>query len=174
MGDEISKPVRFVLEQSKTNWRGFLYRNALGGFDSLYSKGDLKFVPQYEPTAFKNGHAEEEKDPSAVEYLEVDTGMFGSAAERMMWLDFLRSKEKYMVEQDGTVSRIILDEASPELTLKELGHFSFRFHKAEDLVGNGVVLPDYEEELPVPEGHWSDNLWLNGKRWEDNKYLNTL
>ena len=173
-GTQENRPISFILDQSKANYRGFIYRNALGGFDSVYSRGEFRYVPQYEPAAFRNEHMEKNLDPTAVEYMEVDTGVFGTAAERMMWLDFLRTREKYLVEQDGKVSPIILDESSPELILKELGHFTFRFHKAEDPVGNGMPMPDYQEELPVPDGDWSRGLWLDGNIWDPDRVWNDL
>lgn len=142
-----SAPIRFVIAESKRNYRGFIYRNPVGGFDTVYSKGALKIVPEYEISAFRYDYSEEELHTGAIEYIEAGTGPIDNSAVRRQWLDFLRSKEKFMFDQSGNIFRIILDDSSPELEFLSLNEFTFRFHMADAPKGNGAPAFNYQQNL---------------------------
>lgn len=153
-GNEITfEPIRFVMSRvSKPQFRSFLFRNPIGGFDTVISKGAFRIVPSYSIQAFRHQHAESEMDTGATEHMEVNSGPIGSGALRRAWLDFLHSTEKYMCDQDGQVNRIILDESSPDMDTSSVNDVSFRFHFADDPKGNGMqltvrasILPDYKD-----------------------------
>lgn len=136
-------PVRYLVEDSKSNYRGFVYRNALGVFDTVYSRGKVAITPEYDPKTFSGDWQIKELDSGAVEKMEINSGAFAGPSERMQWLDFLRSDEKYIVEQDGSVSRIVLDKTSPELKISTVNEITFTIYKSDKPKGNGYGVPTY-------------------------------
>lgn len=133
-----SQALTYRLIQTKSNYREFIYRNSLGSWDSVYSKGAFKVVPQYNFASFRNRNKEGQLDSLPIEHMEIDSGPLATAVEQRMWLEMISSDEVYLVDQSGDIRLIILDESSPSLTQKELNSLTVKCHYAERVVGNGT------------------------------------
>lgn len=134
----VSKGAVFSPMRTKSNYREFVYRNSLGCWDTVYSKGAFKVVPEYSFTSFINRNTEGQLGSQAVEHMEVGSGPLETAVEQRMWLEMIASDEVYMVDQSGDMRLVIIDESSPSLQQKELNSLTVKCHYADRAVGNGT------------------------------------
>ena len=130
--------VEFYLIDSRLNYREFVFINSISGIEHVISRGTFKIAPTYNFASFRNNGDEGQLDSQPVEQMEVSTGPIDNAKDRRLWLDMLRSDTVYMVDSDGEIRKIIIDDCSPSFTLKEVNEITFKCHYAGRMVGNGT------------------------------------
>ena len=108
----------------------YLFRNIYGFFDTIYATGSMVVSSDGEVATFINGGVESELNNAAVRYVEQNTGYISSGADARFWIDFIRSSERYVLE-DGEARRIIVDESDAKVTEGELSSFKFKWHYAD-------------------------------------------
>lgn len=112
------------------DWTGFLFRNSLGVFDTLYAKGKTVNKIQRESSVFRNHFQEKESSSSSARQKETFTGWIEGETMRNLWLEFIESDEHYIFTGDRAPEPIILDEVNGDLPQDELSGFSFTWHLA--------------------------------------------
>ena len=135
-----SQSAWFGVIPTKSNYREFIYRNSLGCWDSVYSKGDFKVTPKYTFASFLNRNTEGQLDSQAVETMEVSSGPLDGYREQRMWLEMLSSEEVYLVDQSGDMRLVVIEDSSPTLSQKDLNSLTFKCHYADRTVGNGTSI----------------------------------
>lgn len=133
-----SKTIRYNLMQAKTNYREFVYRNSLGCWDTVYSRGTFKVVPKYNFSSFLNRNVESQLDSQVIEHMEIGSGPLATPVEQRMWLEMIASDEVYLVDQSGDMRLVVIDESSPSIQQKELNSLAVKCHYALKAVGNGT------------------------------------
>lgn len=127
---------RFVLSPTSSRSIGFLFRNSMGVFDDIHSSGSVKRKLNGEVTSFVASGKESIQHNAADYSYEVDTGYISSARQLAQWEDFLRSSEHYMVLDNGSISKIIIENPDTDFQLKKLGSITFSFRMAERWKGH--------------------------------------
>lgn len=108
----------------------YIFRNTYGTFDTIYATGSKVVSSDGDVSTFINGGVESELGNAAVRYVEQNTGYISSRGYARLWLDFIRSAERYVYE-DGEAHRIIVDENDAKVTEGELSSFKFKWHYAD-------------------------------------------
>jgi hypothetical protein len=134
--------IRYVCEDSSPYWRGFIYRNSLGVFDSLYAKGSVIDKLTYESQVFQNNFLEQEITTHVDRQVETFSGYLDTEEERERWMEFIESSERYILLQDGTRKPIILDGVSCDMKENDSAGLSFTWHLAKIRQGYGAPRED--------------------------------
>lgn len=133
------KTVRYVLKDGRAKSRSFAFVNDFGGIDTITANGSFKTIGAYSPSLFvNNDKLETIKTNQETEY-EVSTGPLDNVQVQEAWLSFLRSPNKWLIE-DLTFKKINLTDASPELEAKELNDITFKYRLESE---RGGKVPSY-------------------------------
>lgn len=136
---------RFIVAPNNRKVRGFFFRNSLGAFDTVYSTGEISRAIESECKTFIASREELEISNLSHEVIKVDTGYIAAKAELNLWYEFLRSAERYAINSDGSISRIIVDGSDSEKTLSEAGSLNFRFRMSIENEGSDLTKSHLEE-----------------------------
>lgn len=140
---------RFVVAPNDSRVRGWCFRNSLGGYDTVHSFGALTRSVDSEVKTFTTGHTSAEIENFSKEVWNVDTGYVADQKELNLWFEFLRSKERYFISADGTLSKIIVDENDSDSKFGTLGSLSFKCRFAKETTGYDFtksVLEEFSDE----------------------------
>lgn len=149
---ENSHPIRFIFHQSKSNFREFFFRNRLGVIDQVHSRGELAYEPEHEHKIFANRGVYGEAGADANHWRSVNTGLFRSVEEQHQWEDFFLSDEHYMMDQDGTIRKIVLEETDLKAVARDPGSATFKFRYAEEDPGrtiNRETLDEFDYDTEI-------------------------
>lgn len=127
--ETLGAPQEFYLLPSRRHC-SYLFRNCYGFFDTIHATGPKSLSSDGEVSTFINGGLESELDNSARLYFEQGTGYIATKDEASFWMDFMRSSERYVIE-NGTAKKIIIDEGDAKTTIEELSSFKFKWHYAD-------------------------------------------
>ena len=141
------KPQRFVVRPHNSSHSHFFFQNTLGGFDTITAQGESKCIADGEVTTAMTRGVEIEISTDYVRTWEVNTGYITTAQEENLWHEFLRSTNRYILFDDGSYRKIIVEEYKAERVGFEVGSFTFKFHYAEAEKGGfaekSETLPDF-------------------------------
>ena len=101
-----------------------------GTYEYIHATGKFSRSAESETRVFVNSGIEEELENDSVMTFEQNTGHVGSVGMAAYWLEFLASKERYIVEKDGSERRIVVDEHKTTLADREVGSVTFKWHYA--------------------------------------------
>ena len=101
-----------------------------GTYEYIHATGKFSRSAESETRVFVNSGIEEELENDSVMTFEQNTGHVGSVGMAGYWLEFLASKERYIVEKDGSERRIVVDEHKTALSDREVGSVTFKWHYA--------------------------------------------
>lgn len=151
-------PLRLVLAREDVRVREFVFANSFGIEDRVYSAG--RSNPKLEGSAvtFLSRGEERELRNDAEEALEVYSGHIASSREAALWLDFLKSHDRYVV-MSGALRRIVVDASDTDLQDYALGSVRFTCRLAKRAPGrfydNVLDLGTYPPE-PYTSRSFSD------------------
>lgn len=140
---------RFVVGPNDARVRGWCFRNSLGGYDTVHSFGGLTRSVDSETKLFASGRSTTELENYSKEIWSVNTGYIGDKATLELWYEFLRSTERYTILEDGSLSKILVDDNESESQLGKLGNLSFKCRFAKEIEGYDFtksVLEDFSDE----------------------------
>lgn len=126
---------RYIVAKDSGNVKAFLFRNTLGGYDTIYSTGEIRTELKTETAPFTNGNIEKEVTNDAVESWEVDSGYIATRREYTQWQDFLSSSDRYEIDREGNIHRIVIENAEAENTWQELATVKFTYHLSKKRTG---------------------------------------
>lgn len=144
--ERLIQPQRYVVSRGHKGISYFTFLNSLGGIDTVIATGKMKSSMSGDIMTFVNDSVETELVNDAVETVEVNTGYLHSSADKVLWFDFFRSKDRCVADEDGVLRRIIVEEYKCEYTYRELSSFTFKYHLAEKKkqpVREDTALGDY-------------------------------
>jgi len=146
-GKVVIKPQRFVVRQNSSSYTHFFFQNSLGGFDTITATGEVTTIADGEIVVTKNRNVEREVSNSLVKSWEVNTGYITTKQEENLWHEFLRSTNRYILFDDGSYRKIIVEEYKAERVKLQMDSFTFKFHYSEAAKGGFAekteVLPDF-------------------------------
>lgn len=141
---------RFIVARNDSRVRGWLFRNSLGMLDTVYSWGDVTRDVNSEMTTFKTLRTTRELDNFSEEVWSADTGYIDKKELLQLWYEFFRSKERYAILSDGTVTEIVVDEIGAEHQVGQTGNMSFKCRLSKEIEGYDFtkgVLEDFSDEF---------------------------
>lgn len=108
----------------------YVFRNALGTYDTIYATGEKSRSIDSEVRTFVNAGQETELDNDAIIVFEQNSGYVAGIGKAKSWTEFLSSTERYIVE-NGTLRRIVVEDDDMGLVEGELSSLKFRWHYAD-------------------------------------------
>jgi len=142
-------PIRLVLARQDVRAKEFVFANSFGVEDRVYSAG--RSNPKVDGVAvpFLAGGEERELRNDAEDATEIYSGHIASAREGALWLDFLKSYDRYIIA-DGVPQRIVVDSRETDLQDYGLGSVKFTCRLAKRAPGrffsNDADLGSYPPE----------------------------
>jgi len=125
--------IQFNLKTAPLRAKCFVFRNSLGGLDTIHTLGEFRSLPSSSPKVFINdGHSSILAMNPVTEY-EAVSGPIANAEQREKWRAFLLSPAKFIYTtadryaSSADLVPIILTESSPKLTEYELSDLTFKF-----------------------------------------------
>ena len=137
---------RFIVKDGAVHT--FLFRNSLGGYDTIHAVADRKKSMESESVLFVSGMEEMELKNDHYVSHEDGSGYLGSRDEVNFWYEFLSSDERYIV-LDGKRLRIIVEESDSEMTENSVTSLTFSWHFAKEPEGF-VQRRNVLDELYIP------------------------
>ncbi len=123
-------PQRYILRPARYNDTCFGFANTLGGFDTFITTGKILLQPEGETQTFINRDKEVEQHNDFRSYWSISTGYIDSAGVAAVIQDFLKSRDRWMLD-GGEWKRIIIDEYEVKHSALELNAYTFKYHLAE-------------------------------------------
>lgn len=141
----VINPQRFIVRPRSSSHTHFFFQNTLGGFDTITATGEVVSSAKGEVQTSMVRRKETEVHNAYVKSWEVNTGYIVTAQEENLWHEFLRSTNRYILLENGTYRKIIVEEYKAERATMEADSFTFKFHYAEAAEGSGF---NKAESLP--------------------------
>ena len=138
-------PQRFIVRPRSSSHTHFFFQNTLGGFDTITATGEVVSSAKGDIQTSMVRRKETEVHNAYVKSWEVNTGYIVTAQEENLWHEFLRSTNRYILLDNGTYRKIIVEEYKAERATMEADSFTFKFHYAEAVAGSGF---NKTENLP--------------------------
>ncbi len=139
-----SETYSFGIRRSRLPLRTYKFLGRRGTYEYIHAVGKFGRSSESETRVFVNSGIESELENDSVMTFEQNTGHIGSAGMAAYWLEFLASKERYIVEKDGSERRIVVDEHKTTLADREVGSVTFKWHYANP---NNTVIDKAEVAL---------------------------
>ena len=141
------KPQRFIVRPQTASNTYFFFQNSLGGFDTIIATGELKTIADGDNLTAMVRKTESEVYNGYVRSWEVNTGYITTKQEENLWHEFLRSTNRYILFDDGSYRKIIVEEYKAERVKLQMDSFTFKFHYSEAAKGGfaekSETLPDF-------------------------------
>lgn len=141
----VINPQRFIVRPRSSSHTHFFFQNTLGGFDTITATGEVVSSAKGDVQTSMVRRKETEVHNAYVKSWEVNTGYIVTAQEESLWHEFLRSTNRYILLENGTYRKIIVEEYKAERATMEADSFTFKFHYAEAAEGSGF---NKAESLP--------------------------
>lgn len=136
---------RYILRNTKMTDTFFVFKNSLGGFDSICFSGSVTDIVSQEPIRFINDGIESELDLNHKTIREINTGPIVSTSQRLWFDDFIKSTQKYVVDE-GELKPISVDIEDVQYARYALNSYSFKYWLGEqwDFINIGrETLPEF-------------------------------
>ena len=133
----VINPQRFIVRPRSSSHTHFFFQNTLGGFDTITATGEVVSSAKGDVQTSMVRRKETEVHNAYVKSWEVNTGYIVTAQEENLWHEFLRSTNRYILLENGTYRKIIVEEYKAERATMEADSFTFKFHYAEAAEGSG-------------------------------------
>lgn len=141
----VINPQRFIVRPRNCSDTHFFFQNTLGGFDTITATGVIVSSAKGDIQTSITRRQETEESNAYVKSWEINTGYIVTAQEENLWHEFLRSTNRYILLENGTYRKIIVEEYKAERATMEADSFTFKFHYAEAAEGSGF---NKAESLP--------------------------
>jgi len=125
--------MRFDLKTAPLRAKCFVFRNSLGGLDTIHTLGGFRSLPSSNPRVFVNDGHSAVLAMNPVTEFEAESGPIANAEQREKWRAFLLSPAKYIYTNadryasSAALVPIFITESSPKLTEYELSDLTFKF-----------------------------------------------
>ncbi len=125
----------FSIRQARLPLRTYKFLGRRGTYEYVHADGRFSRSVESETQVFVTSGIDRELDNDSTMGFEQNSGHVGSAGMAAYWLDFLASKERYAVADDGTEKPIVVDEFKTSLSDRSTGSLTFKWHYADRSAG---------------------------------------
>ncbi len=115
-----------------------------GTYEYIHATGKFSRSIESETQVFVTSGIEQELENDSTMNFEQNSGQIDSIGMNGYWLEFLASKERYLVEKDGSERPIVVDEFKTSLTDRAVSSMTFTWHYANP---NNTVISNAEVAL---------------------------
>lgn len=131
----------FSIRRSRLPLKTYKFLGRRGAYEYVHADGKFSRSVESETRVFVMSGSDRELDNDSTMGFEQNSGHIGSAGLAGYWLDFLASKERYVIAEDGTEQSIVVDESKTSLSDRSAGSLTFKWHYADRSSGKEAA-PD--------------------------------
>jgi len=154
-GLRISYIQRFVLKNSTTDDNSFLFKNSLGGWDSVVFTGALKNEGVSDVKTYSQEDTTSEYQVDLAEKYSKNTGYFFSDKHRIWIAEFFKTSDRYFLSHRSLFEKITVLSSSLNSQKSNPSSYNFTFclsRTTKYLNLSRVDIPDAPLEIIDPEG----------------------
>jgi len=129
-GARLSFIQRFVLKNSSSDDNYFIFKNSLGGWDSVVFSGTLKNEALSEVKTFSQEDTTNEYQVDLTEKYSKSTGYFLSEQHRVWITEFFKTSERYFLSHRGIFEKITVLSSSINSQKSNPSSYNFTFSLA--------------------------------------------
>lgn len=134
----------FEIRRLRLPLKTYKFLGRRGTYEYIHATGKFGRSIESETQVFVTSGIEQELANDSAMTFEQGSGHIESAGMGAYWLDFLASKERYIIEKDGTEKAIVVDEFKTSLTDRSVSSLTFTWHYANP---NDTVIDNAEVVL---------------------------
>lgn len=143
----ITPTQRYLVTRATDSHQYYLFENTLGGVDTLICNGDLKQrLSLSSDITISNDIKDDSQNVHSISF-EQSVGIFSSDIEIMWFRDFLLSSQRYQ-EENGSLYKIIIEDADSEINLANADVVSFIYRRANEDKYCGFI----RQRMELPTG----------------------
>lgn len=129
-GGERSETYTFEIKSWSLPLRTYKFLGARGTYEYIHATGALGRSIESETNVFTTSGVEQELENDSTHTFEQNSGHIVGARTADYWLQFLASRQRYIIEKDGSERLIIVDEHKTSLSDLKVGDVTFKWHYA--------------------------------------------
>lgn len=129
-GGEKSETYSFDIKRTLLPLKTYKFLGPRGTYEYIHATGAFSRSVESETRVFVTDGVERELNNDSSMTFEQNSGHIGSAGMEGFWLQLLASKERYIVEKDGSERLIIVDEHKASLSDRQVSSLTFKWHYA--------------------------------------------
>ena len=127
---EKSETYSFDIKRTLLPLKTYKFLGPRGTYEYIHATGAFSRSVESETQVFVTDGTERELDNDSSMIFEQNSGHIGSAGMAGFWLQLLASKERHIVEKDGSERLIIVDEHKASISDRQVGSLTFKWHYA--------------------------------------------
>ena len=142
----------FDIRRTRLPLKTYKFLGRRGTYEYIHATGKFSRSVESETQVFVTSGIEQELENDYSMTFEQNSGHIDSIGMNGYWLEFLASKERYIVEKDGSERAIVVDEFKTSLTDRTVSSMTFKWHYANpnntvidkvdiDITGLGILGP---------------------------------
>ena len=139
-----SETYSFEIRRSRLPLKTYKFLGRRGTYEYIHATGKFSRSIESETQVFVTSGIEEELANDSTMDFEQNSGHIDSIGMGAYWLEFFASKERYVIEKDGSERQIIVDEYKTTLADRAVGSLTFKWHYANP---NNTVIDKVEIAL---------------------------
>lgn len=154
-GARLSYIQRFVLKNSTTDDNSFLFKNSLGGWDSVVFNGLIKNEGASDVKTYAQEDTANEYQVDLIEKYSKNTGYFLSDKHRIWIAEFFKTSERYFLSHRSVFEKITVLSSSLNSQKGNPSSYSFAFSLSRTtkyLNLSRVDIPEAPLEIVDPAG----------------------
>ncbi|HBH09063.1 MAG TPA: hypothetical protein DDX40_06660 [Rikenellaceae bacterium] len=134
----------FDIKRMRLPLKTYMFLGRRGTYEYIHATGKFGRSIESETQVFVTSGIEQELENDSTMNFEQNSGHIDSVGMNAYWLEFLASKERYIIEKDGTERAIVVDEFKTSLTDRAVSSLTFTWHYANP---NNTVIDNVDVEL---------------------------
>lgn len=142
----------FDIKMMRLPLKTYKFLGRRGTYEYIHATGKFSRSIESETQVFVNSGLEQELENDYSMTFEQNSGHIDSVGMNGYWLEFLASKERYIIEKDGSGRAIVVDKFKTSLTDRAVSSLTFTWHYANpnntvidkvdiDITGLGILGP---------------------------------
>lgn len=120
----------FDIKMMRLPLKTYKFLGRRGTYEYIHATGKFSRSIESETQVFVNSGIEQELTNDYSMTFEQNSGHIDSVGMNGYWLEFLASKERYIIEKDGSGRAIVVDEFKTSLTDRAVSSLTFTWHYA--------------------------------------------
>ena len=134
----------FDIKMMRLPLKTYKFLGRRGTYEYIHATGKFSRSIESETQVFVNSGIEQELENDYSMTFEQNSGHSDSIGMNGYWLEFLATKERYIVEMDGSERAIVVDEFKTSLTDRTVSSITFTWHYANP---NNTVISNADVAL---------------------------
>lgn len=139
-----SETYSFEIRRPRLPLKTYKFLGRRGTYEYIHATGKFSRSIESETQVFVNSGIEQELENDYSMTFEQNSGHIDSIGMNGYWLEFLATKERYIVEMDGSERAIVVDEFKTSLTDRTVSSITFTWHYANP---NNTVISNADVAL---------------------------